>query len=154
MLIALEWLWISWVKEQIDNDGSDLKKFISNWFKSSLEDNPEQRWTSTSWLFAIATEYWKLKKKIWPALESESDEYRWLEFIMNKIEKILESQDIELLDYEGHKYDDTNAALDPIWKEIDESIPHTMVHKTMEPGILYRGKLKQKSKVIIATKEK
>jgi len=33
---------------------------------------------------------------------------------MNKIEKILESQDIELLDYEGHKYDDTNAALDPI----------------------------------------
>lgn len=128
----------------------DQNKDLKAHFTSMLTANGTWK-DGMKGLISLAVEFWKIKKKLLPVMDMDS--LRWLSFILEKSEKILSSNKIELLDYEWEKYLEWISWISVISKEVNENMDHPIIHTTVEPWILMDWKLLKPSKVVVMMNE-
>ena len=96
-------------------------------------------------LAEMAVDIWRLEKKVFK-LKEHSSEYqsRPFESSLSRMKRILQKHSIEIIDYTNQKYNE-GLNVEILSVEKDGTIIEPIVKETVEPGILYQGKMLKKS---------
>ncbi len=108
---------------------------------------------SQSEIWKLAIEIWKLEKRL-KKIETLSDEdVKATSFLLNRMYKIIEGYDVQLVDYTGQKFLEGMAWIDILSAETDKDIDFPIIWETMTPLVIIWWKIDQRSKVVIKTPE-
>lgn len=108
---------------------------------------------STSSMVDLATEVWRIKKRLQKAAESLSeDQNKAFENSLSKLQRFLDRNDISIADYTDKKYNE-GMNLDILSMEKDPDIPHSIIKETHEPAVMHKGQLIKKAKVVVLEKQ-
>lgn len=100
--------------------------------------------------FAIET--WRIKQKFNKIRKKLSDnEYKGIENSLQKIEQYFNKSDIEIVDYTDQKFNE-GLNLEVLSVEEDSNIIESRVKETIEPTIMYKGKVIKRAKIIVINK--
>lgn len=105
-------------------------------------------------LFEFAVNVWKVKKRLEDFYKKNeiSLDHRALDSGIDKLMEQINSLDIELIDFDGKKYND-GMNLEIISTIKENGVKDIIVKETMSPAILYRGQLVEKAKVTLLSGE-
>jgi hypothetical protein len=117
--------------------------------KNSVEPKFIEVSQNASYLIEHAIEIWRLNKRLEKVISSISeDQNKALQNSYSKLKRLLDKNDIEVIDYTNEKYND-GMNLDILATEKDKNIKDTIIKETHEPAVLIKGKLVKKAKVIL-----
>ena len=103
-------------------------------------------------LIELTIEVWRLDKKTKLLGKSLSEEeYTKLHNSVKRLKRFLTKRDFEIIDYTEKKHND-GLNYDVLSVEKDPSIQDPIVKETVEPSILYKGRIVSKAKVILLKK--
>lgn len=107
---------------------------------------------STNSLIELATEVWRLEKRLSKATESLTDDQnKAFENSTGKLRRFLDKSDITFTDYTDQKYNE-GLNLDILSIEKDPSITESVIKETHEPAVLHKGQVVKKAKVVVLEK--
>lgn len=114
-----------------------------------LKNHPLKSATSEASDIAIlAIDIWRLEKKINKVLPLLSeDSSKSLSNTIEKIKLYLQKNKVEVVDFDGIKYDD-GLNID-VLSFIDEKRDKPIISETIEPMVKYNGKVFKRAKVIV-----
>lgn len=122
---------------------------ISNMIEPKLIDIS----TSTEDLLELANEIWRIQNRINKISTSLTESnHMALENSVIKLRRYLERNDLEILDYTDRPYNENISAVEVISVEKSKNTKIDMIKEIIEPGILIKGKLVRKCKVIVTKK--
>jgi len=99
-------------------------------------------------LSRLAIEIWRLKKKINKVGDIiGEDSLKSISLSMNNIESFLEKNDLEVIDFTGHKYSD-GINVD-VLSFNDENKDTPIISETIEPMVKHQGSIVKRAKVIV-----
>ena len=99
----------------------------------------------------LASEIWKLEKRIKKNESITSEDKKSYDFLFDRIYSIIKWNDVEILDYTWKKYIAWMNWFDIVWSEHDWSLSHDIIWESITPMIKIDWKIIQKSKVMIKT---
>lgn len=97
----------------------------------------------------ISIEAWKIQKKINKIKNSHSDLIVWLDYSIQKIQEILQTYNIKVIDYTGHKYIEGMNWIEIVSVEKDEAQEYPVILDVIVPMIELDWSVYKKSKVIV-----
>lgn len=108
---------------------------------------------SQSEIWKLAVEIWKLEKRLKKIDNLSDDDVKATSFLLNRMYKIIEWYDVQLLDYTGQKFLEWMAGIDILSAETDKDIDFPIIWEVMTPLVVIGWKIDQRSKVVIKTPE-
>jgi len=102
-------------------------------------------------LVDLAIEIWRMDQRITESASSLPENHsKGLANSVERLKRYVQKYDIEIIDYTNQKYND-GLNLEVLSVEKDQSIPHPIVKKTIEPTIICKGQVVRKAKIILLT---
>lgn len=103
-------------------------------------------------LAEMAVDIWRLEKKVAKLKEHFPDyQSRPFENSLSRMKRVLQKHTIEIVDYTNQKYNE-GLNVEILSVEKDGTILDPIVKETVEPAILYQGKILKKAKIIVLEK--
>lgn len=102
-------------------------------------------------LTKIALEFWRIKNRIRKLGGISDFHVSGFENSFRKLETTFEAEQVTIVDYTGKPYFD-GMNVDVISFEEGGILDQEMVKETLEPGIIYKGRLVKRSKIIVIKK--
>ena len=126
-----------------------LHKSLTDQIKFSVTPKHLDMSENVKGLIALSIEIWKISKRINSvAPELKDNQISALNSSIQKLQKYLDRNDIEIIDHEGQKYND-GINLDVLSVEKDLSLKYPIIKETVEPSIIYKGNIVHKAKIIL-----
>jgi molecular chaperone GrpE (heat shock protein) len=94
----------------------------------------------------LAIDIWKLEKNICKAIDI--DEQRQIKSALSRLHDYLKSYRIELLDYDGEKYDE-HLNIKVLSIEQSDELGESIIAETVRPAVLLDGKIISQAAVIV-----
>jgi hypothetical protein len=132
-------------KSFVDSNKSEIHKYKSIQPQTMFVDLSPK----SSDLIDLAVEIWRIKNRI-AKVESGLPEIqkRGLESSIQKLSKYIDSFNVKIVDHAGQKYNE-GMSVNVLSFELDPSISTSVIKETIEPTIIYDGKVIRKGKVIV-----
>lgn len=129
----------------------ELSTEITKEIKSSVQSKFVQLSPEADVLIQIAIDHWRLNKKVVDNVKSLSEkEKQTLQFSLERIKTNLSKFDIEIKDYTNEKYyEGLNVDIISVEKH-KHSSDNPIILDTIDPGVIIKGMLVKKAKVVIA----
>src|SRR3990170_4201735 len=97
----------------------------------------------------FAVEVWRLEQRVAKLqMNLPENQKKGLESPLQKLKRYLEKYEIKVVDYTNQKFND-GLNLDVLSVEKDPTISEAIVKETVEPTIMYRGRVVRKAKIIV-----
>lgn len=100
-------------------------------------------------LITLSIDIWKINKRINSIIPDLKENLQaGLHTSLQKMQKYLSRNDIEILDHEGQNFND-GLNLEILSIEKSPSLVTSIVKETIEPSIIYKGNVVHKAKIIL-----
>lgn len=104
-------------------------------------------------LAELAIEVWRLELRLQKIFDNLDDPQRKsITMSLGKIKRYFEKQDIETVDFTNKKYNE-GLSLEVLSIEKEKNLDEDIIKETIEPSVLFKGKVIKKAKVIVKKRE-
>lgn len=104
-------------------------------------------------LAELAIEVWRLELRLNKIFDNlEDSQKKSLTMSLGKIKRYFEKQDIETVEFTNKKYNE-GLSLEVLSIEKEKNLDEDIIKETIEPSVLFKGKVIKKAKVIVKKRE-
>lgn len=104
-------------------------------------------------LAELAIEVWRLELRLQKIFDNLDDpQKKSITMSLAKIKRYFEKQDIETVDFTNKKYNE-GLSLEVLSIEKEKNLIEEIIKETIEPSVLFKGKVIKKAKVIVKKRE-